>query len=427
MTTTTQPSVAPAPAGPSLRDRLRGQLAGTPGLLRRLGALSIGVALLFGLLGAVTLSWRAGALDGARRSTEQLVRLQTIRTRLVQADAEAANAFLVGGLEPAARRAAYVESVDVASGTIALAARESDEDATVLAEVNKSLTRYTGLVEAARANNRQGLAVGATYLQQASALLRSDILPKLTRLADDNQHRVQARYDDGATHGRTFTLLTFVALAALGAVQYRLAQRTRRILNVGLTAGTGVVVVAVFVAALAMLAAQSRANRAHTKAYAATVELAQARIDAFDAKSAESLTLVARGSGQAYETEFAHVSDDARLMLVVAADISPGVSPALRAWADYVEAHAAIRKADDGGDFPKAVRLATHDGGIDAPFARFDRTSAEELDVQSQRLVDDLRRARRPLRPVAALVLLGGLAAAAAAGRGVAERLKEYR
>ncbi len=425
--TTTLPSVAPAPAGPSLRDRLRGQLAGTPGRLRQLGALSIGVALLFGMVGAVLLSWRAGALDGARRSTEQLVRLQTVRTRLVQADAEAANAFLVGGLEPAARRAAYVESVDVASSTIALAAAANEDDAATLSAVNTSLTHYTGLVEAARANNRQGLAVGATYLQQASALLRSEILPRLTQLADDNQQRVQDRYDEAAVHGRVFALLTLAALAALGFAQYWLAQRTRRILNVGLTTGTAVVLLTVFVAALAMLASQSRANRAHTEAYAATVEIAQARIDAFDAKSAESLTLVARGSGQAYEKEFVQATEDARLQLVVASEITDGVAPAIQALDDYLTAHREIRRTDDGGDFPKAVRLATRDGGELAPFARFDKATDAELRFQSARLVDDLRRARRPLRPVAALALLGGLLAALAAGRGVAARLKEYR
>ncbi|HEU0131208.1 MAG TPA: hypothetical protein VFQ85_09490 [Mycobacteriales bacterium] len=427
MTVTTQQGATPAPAGPSFGDRLRGQLAGTPGRLRQLAALSIGVSLVFGLLGAALLSWRAGALDAARGSTEQLVRLQTVRTRLVQADAEAANAFLVGGLEPAARRAAYVRSVDVASATIATAAAESDADAPTLAEVNQSLTHYTGLVEAARANNRQGLAVGATYLQQASALLRSDILPKLTRLADDNQRQVQSRYDAAAVHGRVFTLLTLLVLGALAGAQYWLAQRTRRILNVGLTAGTGVLLLAVVVAAVTMLASQSRANRAHTEAYAATVELAQARIDAFDAKSAESLTLVARGSGQAYEAEFTRAIEDARRQLDAADLITAHTVPVRQALEDFVRAHAKIRKADDGGDFPEAVRLATREGSAAAPFNRFDQTSDVELGTQSEHAVGDLRRAARPLRPVAGLVLLGGVLAAFAAARGVAARLREYR
>jgi hypothetical protein len=414
------------PGGPSLEDRLRRQLAGTPGQLRTLAAGMVVVSLLFGALGFSMLNRRAGALADARENVQQLVRLQTIRTRLVQADAEAANAFLVGGLEPTARRTAYVDSTSDATSTIATAAGHSPADADVLAAVNESLARYTGLVEAARANNRQGLAVGSTYLQQASALLRKEILPRLTTLVETNQERVQSRYDAAAHEGLMFGLLAVAALAALVAGQVWLARRTRRILNLGLAAATGLVLLAVFVAATAMASSQTRANRAHTHAYAATVELAQARIDAFDTKSAESLTLVARGSGQAYETEFQRVGADAREQLYAATQITEGARPALTQFNAYRQVHSEIRDADNGGDFPRAVRLATGNAAND-PFALFDQASAAELRAQSALIVGDLRKARSPLRPVAALVLLGGLLAAAAASRGVAARLQEYR
>jgi hypothetical protein len=420
------PVPAAAPARPPLAERLRAQLHGTPGSLRVLAAAAVGVSLLFGVLGAATLSWRSGAISTAQANAEQLVRLQTVRTRLVQADAEAANAFLVGGLEPAVRRAAYVESTAIASSTIAEAAGRSEADAKVLAEVNRSLVRYTGLVEAARANNRQGLAVGATYLQQASALLRSDILPRLTTLSDQNQARVQDAFDTSARHGKTFGLLVLATLVALAAGQVWLALRTRRVLNVGLAAATAVVLGAIVVAASAMLWAQSRANTTHTHAYAATVELAQARIDAFDAKSAESLTLVARGSGQAYEEEFQRVTADAWLQLDAARAVTAGADEATAALDSYVAVHKRIRTADAEGRFEKAVAMATG-GDANVPFARFDEVSGAELRAQSERVVDDLRSARAPLAPVAVLVLLGGLLAAAAASRGVGARLQEYR
>jgi hypothetical protein len=431
--TTTAPAAQPAPTapgGPSPADRLRAQLAGTPGRLRLLAALTVGASLLLGVLGAATLNWRAGALSDAQAYTEQLVRLQTIRTRLVQADAEAANAFLVGGLEPAERRAAYVQSTEVASSTIAAAAGRSRADAEALAGVNQTLTRYTGLVEAARANNRQGLAVGSTYLQQASALLRAEILPRLTELADANQERVQDRYDASARHGWTFGLVAVLTLAALAAAQVWLARRTRRILNVGLAAGSALALLAVLIASWAMASSQSIANDAHVHAYAATVELAQARIDAFDAKSAESLTLVARGSGQAYEDEYVRVAKDATAMLAAARDAVAENAFAADSPEDafdrYVRVHAEIRDADLGGDFAKAVKLATGPR-VNEPFAEFDRGSDEALRTQSKAIVDELRRARGRLRPVAALLLLAGIVAAVAASRGISTRLQEYR
>ena len=51
------------------------------------------------------------ALDRAEDDTEQLVRVQKIQTNLLRADATATNAFLVGGLEPPAQRAAYDEAL----------------------------------------------------------------------------------------------------------------------------------------------------------------------------------------------------------------------------------------------------------------------------------------------------------------------------
>ncbi len=47
------------------------------------------------------------------------MRIQTIRTNLVKADANATNAFLVGGLEPPAVRDAYTNGIATAARTLA--------------------------------------------------------------------------------------------------------------------------------------------------------------------------------------------------------------------------------------------------------------------------------------------------------------------
>ena len=51
--------------------------------------------------------------------------MQTIRTSLVPADANATNAFLVGGLEPPAQREAYEEGIATATATLAEASAEA--------------------------------------------------------------------------------------------------------------------------------------------------------------------------------------------------------------------------------------------------------------------------------------------------------------
>ena len=72
----------------------------------------------------------------------------------------------------------------VATAALAATARGEGEAAD-LAAVADSVQRYAGLVESARANNRQGFPVGAAYLDQASAALQQ------------GRERAQEVYDQG--------------------------------------------------------------------------------------------------------------------------------------------------------------------------------------------------------------------------------------
>ena len=179
------PPPGPAPAVPAKVGQagaLRALFAGTPGRLRIAAVAVVVGALLFGFGAYGALVMRASAIGDARNHAAQLVRLQAIRSSLTQADAAATNAFLVGGLEPADQRASYNGGIARATASIAAASSGSSADAPELAEINQVLARYAGLIESARANNRQGFPVGAAYLRQAGNLLRTDGLPPLLEL-----------------------------------------------------------------------------------------------------------------------------------------------------------------------------------------------------------------------------------------------------
>ncbi len=155
-----------------------------------------------------------------------------------------------------------------------------------------------------------------------------------------------------------------------------------------------------------------------------------ARIGGFDAKSAEALTLIARGSGAPFEERFTTTAGDAsqaieRNLLGAA----PGSDEAATAstFARYVSEHKKLRALDDGGQHDQAVAAATGDGAANVAFADFERASSRALATQASNLSDDLDQASTPLVPMAWLVLLAGLAAAVLAWRGVSERLREYR
>jgi hypothetical protein len=405
---------------------LREAVSGTPGTLR---ILAIGTALVligFGVLGAIAANSRAAAIADARDETAQLVRLQTIRTNLVQADAFATNAFLVGGLEPADQRAAYESGIAAAGATLSeTAAHSQGDDADALGNVTQALTQYTGLIEAARANNRQGFPVGVAYLKQASTLLRDNVLQTLSDLSDTTQRRVaQAHRDSDASVGWLWAGV-LLAILALVIAQGYLTVRTRRFVSIPLAVALGIVVVPAGLALGVLTWSQVRADDVRHHSYRTTVALAQARIDAFDAKSAESLTLIARGSGATYEERFTELANSARSVLAV--DV--GVPANTQAFDRYLAVHRQIRELDDGANWDGAVALATSttDDGSNAVFQRFDDLTQRDLAGRASSVSSDLSDARRPLPAVAVLLVLAGIAAAIAAWQGIAARLREYR
>jgi hypothetical protein len=218
---------------------------------------------------------------------------------------------------------------------------------------------------------------------------------------------------------------TVLALAILLLAQVWLLKRTRRVFNLPILVATGAVVLVAAILGGVLLWSQSKANDTRSGAYFRTVELATARIDAFDAKSAESLTLIARGEGQAYEANFASLSANASALVTDATGSGSTVSTT---FANYLDVHSKIRQTDDGGDWDKAVALATNsDTGSNVAFAAFETASATALNTQAAELSDQLKSARSPLLVLAWLALLVGLGAAVAAWRGFSIRLREYR
>jgi hypothetical protein len=405
---------------------IRSAFAGTPGRLRLAAIATVAACLVFGLFAFIAATSRADALTEARAGAAQLVRIQAIRTNLVSADANLTNAFLVGGLEPPAARAAYERGIATASQTLAAASGDSAQDVAQLAKVNDAVTRYTGLVESARANNRLGYPLGAAYLRQATSLLRTGALPLLADLGQTEQARIDHAYSASADATTWLVVGLVIVLIVLIVAQIWLSGRTRRTFNLPLVTATAVVLVIGIVLAGVMAWSQGKAKDTRSGAYLATLELATARIDAFDAKSAESLTLIARGQGQAYNASFDNLSANVTAVLDDAAKRGgTGEQAAQARLRDYLGVHTRVRAADDGGHWDDAVKLAT--GQANTVFQTFADASATALDQRSAQLRHDLGSARTLLPVFAWIGLIAGVAAAVAAGLGVATRLREYR
>ena len=413
----------PVPTRPRPAGALRAAFAGTPGQLRIAAVAVVVGALVFGFGAYGALMARASAIGDARNHAAQLVRLQAIRSNLTQADAAATNAFLVGGLEPADQRASYDDGIERATRAIAAASAGSSADAPRLAEINQQLARYAGLIESARANNRQGFPIGAAYLRQAGNGLRTDALPPLLDLVSTEENRISRAYDDASSANAALVVTVVLALLALVAVQVWLSMKTRRTFNLNLVIATAIVLVGGLIGATAMTFAQEKATDVRSQSLSNTISLATARSDAFDAKNNESLTLINRGNGAAFEVRYQSAIEHA------AAQVGDVRSELLQLLDGYDRAHQEVRKLDDDGNWDAAVTLATSNNseGTKVAFAAFDARSSAVLDQSAATVADDLKTARRPLGWIAVLLLLAGFAAAVLAWRGIAVRMREYR
>ncbi len=414
-------AVAMAPvAAPALPDALgqtgSGDVEDVPALLNRWQAMAVGLCLVFGLLVALLqgLGWQANGK--AADNTEQLVRVQEIQSSLFRADALAANAFLVGGLEPAEQRAEYDAALERVLRLIAAAADAQPADRDALAELNVQVAAYATDVAQARDGNRLGLPVGASYLTVAGERLRNDALPIVAALVDANADRADDEF--GGQHPLWILLIGLAALGGLWWINRELARRFRRRFNVGVAlAAAGVLVVTVVAAGFAAQRSSSNSD-IQDGAYAAAVAEATARTAANDAKANESRRLIQRGSGQGFEDAWAvalgvveeNVSDQTEIL-----------------WDDYVAEHRLIVETDEAGDWDDAVAAATTvDGGSTLALNHYDTAAQKVVDQNSAEATDGLRSGGALAVALMVLTLLVAVIAAVLATWGINERRKEY-
>jgi len=389
----------------------------TPRELRRLTTLVIVAGLVFGVTGLATFLLLTTALQRAESSTAQLIRVQQIQTNLLRADANATNAFLVGGLEQADQRKAYDDAITETSRLIAEAADAEPGDRDALSALNVQLIDYTENIELARANNRQGFPVGAQYLRNASGGLRADAMPILDNLVTANADRAESQMN-----ARIAILFAVVGIGVLGLlvwVQVGLARRFKRRFNVGLVIASIVGAVTLIVGLVALGWAAATIGTIRDGSFTDVRDAATARIEGNNAKSNESLTLIARGSGGSFEEAWK----------VSAAVVEDRISRFGRdfevVWQPYVDVHTQIRELDDGGQWDKAVALATTESNT--TFTTFDTNVARVVDSASAETTGGLAATVPWMVVGSVLSLVAGIAMAVLGRRGLAQRLKEYR
>ncbi|RKT55037.1 hypothetical protein [Saccharothrix australiensis] len=412
--------------------RAAGLARSTPGRLTLLALLLVAAALLAGAVTTGAVQRRSAALAALADRDEPLAfAAQEVYRAMADADATAAGAFLSGGVDSAGLRGRY--EADVAQAAAALstatgALTRSPALADALSTLSGQLPVYTGLVETARAHNRQGHPVGAAYLREASNLMRTRMLPAAGELYRVQTGDVVRDLDDARSPPWLEVPAGVLLLAALVLAQRYLTRRTNRVFNVGLVAASAACAVSLLWVLVASSIAVSNASTGKDHAVVVDV-LARARIATLTARGDETLTLVARGGGRAYEERYVEVVGELRGLLDRAGPARPAVAAARGHLDRWQEAHGRVRAADGAGDHTAAVAVAlgSDAGGAASAFDGLDSALLDALERARAEFTDEIAGARGAVAGVVPVVVLSAVLTAVASTAGLWQRLKEYR
>ena len=407
----------------------------TPGRLQLIVAVLLVVGLLTGLVAGLTAySAGSGTDDLGNRSQPLLVEAETIYSALADADTTAAQAFLTGGLEPVALTDRYDADLVRATAALTSAARRTPDSGTAADAVqalSSGVPQYAALVATARADNRQGLPVGASYLSAASALNRDTLLPQADALFRAAQTDVNSGYGNARSviWVTVLGLLLVALFVTLIRVQRHLSRTTHRTFNLPLVAATAVAAVLTLGVAGILVAQETQLRSAQNDGSRPVALLANARIQALRERGDEALTLAARGGSGPLETDFTSGAKPAldQQIAAIRRDYDSSLAQTLTDRHNaYVAAHTAVRKLDDGGDYDGAVALAIGPQ-TSKTFTALTDEIGTTLEKRKDVFAADISAAGRGLGLLTVAGPLLALIICALAVAGIRARLEEYR
>ncbi len=401
----------------------------TPTRLRVAQIAITGVCVLLGLAVTVMASSRRADVDRAVRASSVVVAAQDLGAALGTADAASANAFLAGGVDQPEQRERYVTALDAATAALQVAAETalSDDAREAVQELSQQLGTYTGLVETARAYNRQQLPLGAAYLRSASRLLRTEVAVQLDALqaaGDDSFRAVDQNLTAGVS--RSLLALTLFVATVLVGIQVWLSGLTHRLFNAGLLGASLLLLVGMMWVLNAVSNSATRARTATSSGYDNLSALSAIRSDAYDQQTFSTFALVDRGSRDSFNAQAATAANnvDARIAAL-------GSTSLTAPWRIYRDLSQQVTATDTGGSYAAARDQLT--APIDATssvlgaFASFDQSVVEEVITSGDLLTSGLDDARRPIEQLRVVGVILCLLAAVTGAWGLQKRINDYR
>ncbi|MBC2681324.1 hypothetical protein [Corynebacterium anserum] len=366
-----------------------------PGLMTLIAGLVVTAILAAGGAMVYSSSIRQNEINTLINQTEPLANSsQELFSSLSTADSLATTGFLKQGSSVSESEAEYTKAVQDATNAILRASHGiedvSSREMEIVLIIQEQLPKYITLVAQAQTNDRVRNPVGASYLTEASSLMQNSLLPKAQELYSLTSGQVST----GQRELRTpmwFPLSGLVAaVIILLIMQFWLAARSHRRINVGYVAATGLMLIALLWASGSAGYTWTTGNQEVDGGAQPLGQLTQARISAQQARTDEALGLVQRDYSVSRQQNFSNRMTEINQILEKTRDEvdSPGRSDkareALRLWD---KSHATLLYHMQNGESGSSTDSTPASG--DNP--EYSEPSYSTLDSQLQELISELR------------------------------------
>ena len=422
--------IATAPATPTRRRRaragvvlgwVRDRLATAPGRLILISALVVVGSVCFGVIATGAEQSRERAVRAARTDTEPLlVHALTLYKALQEANATVATGLLgAGGLEPRSSQIRYTQDIQRATSALTALTQGAVTPAAqaALGTIAADLPTYTGYVEDARANSRQGFPVGPAYLRQAT-VVNTSMVHAAQRVYAAEAERLNSDYQTGTDSAALVALVAAIAaaLVLLALAQLYVTRISHRILNVLMLLATVLLAVVSVWALVGVSSEQNSLASAQRNGSDSLEALSAANVLLSRAQGDLSLALVNRGTDDVDPLDFRAVTQ--------VLTTSPVAASLRSRFAAYQAAGNRIQQLEDQGELEPAISQLQ-------PVAKMSQQLSDqlgrEITAADGRFKDSARDAASALSGLGLAIPLITVLVAVLSLLGLRQRINEYR
>lgn len=286
--------------------------AGTPGVLRLLLIGLVAASVVWGAVGAWTVSQHASAASEVVAASEPLsLAAQQMYQSLSDADVTATTAILAGPPEVLTTRVRYDGDIENAAADLAHlrgTAAGSAQLTADLTDVSTGLAVYAKYAQEALSSSAAGQPLAAgSYMEDASDVMHLTLLPAASAIYA--QQRAALTAASAQATGLPWIIVTVLLALGIGFTLLRsqrwLTRRTHRTINSGLLVATAAILISTIWLVAGFLSARSDFSEGLGHGSTPAEELAQSVIAAQQARGDQVLNLISRTGSTSFSADFA--------------------------------------------------------------------------------------------------------------------------